>query len=1058
MNNRYIKFLVSFIKGQVGKFNLDKEAIENLLNEKGIIIRDMASNFNYPDIDDITLDEYFKKAVIIYNSNNVVDISDKESITRKGYETWLKEDRLDIGWDYSDRYFNYLNEIGRSEAVINEVRDASLDIIGKMADPLSKNKSYVKGLVVGEVQSGKTGNFNAVINRAIDTGYKMIIVLSGTMEDLRRQTQDRIESDVVGEGRDSDTQTLGVKGVAAPPLERFGPMGNSDVVQIESITSVKSDFSKAIKEADFSVNRTNILVCKKNVSLLRNLIGWIYESKGNASQLNLPLLILDDEADNASLNNYGSKGKEHASKINGQIRALLDLFQVKTYLGYTATPFANVLQDRNEKPEGYWIEKYRINKELEERNFGQVDNIFPDDFIELLKSPSNYVGAKQIFETVQPIENEWDDNRKIPVIEIIRDNTEYFPNRVLKKDPSYGVEKINNIDEWDTKTRIEGSYEGFETFSEYKKGTRATKKNDKFPVTIPRSLKEAIHCFILSMAIREDRKKQMIGTPFYNPHHTMLVHISRFTTWQNDTRDLIQVYVDELISKINNDNPSSKNSIYSELETVWYNNYADIVENIRRYLPPNYVDDFMKPIVYDSLKSNLAKTVSELEVKAINSVTKEKLEYPKNTPKKIIAVGGNRLSRGFTLEGLTINYFVRTTDYSDSLLQMGRWFGYRPGYLDCCKLYTTEDSVEKFDSTTKCIESLEILFKKMARLKRDPRNFAIRVQKHPGVLKITRNSILKNAIEERWSFEDQLEMTTTFNVSKEKINNCFNSFNLNIAPKFHQEIRDSKGKLNFLTFKTDGNGIIDVLKGNNNFDEKEDVPGMIKFIELCNKKNLLNDWTIALKTTGSAREVEKDLINFSKEYEGIKMAIRRGPKENDPACNKFLDKYEFRATGKNANIVSAGSDFSILLSDSQKESAEEKFIQEKVKFYIKKGESEKDALIKAKKVTKPAAIYREKMSNQQGLLVIYLFDSHYVFNQEGAPKRPEKEYEKFNQFVKREDINTDIPLVGYAIGFPPIDEDIGGVFMKGNYELDEVLDEDEEALQKEMEEDLGFDN
>jgi len=1056
MNNKYIKFLVDFIKGQVDRFSLDKEAIDSLLNEKEKVIREMASNFNYPDIDEITLEEYFKKAVIIYNSNNVIDYPDKESITKSGFLTWLNDERLEIGWDYANRYFNYLHEIGRSEAVIEEIKSASLDIIGKLADPLSENKSYVKGLVVGEVQSGKTGNFNAVINRAIDVGYKMIIVLSGTMEDLRRQTQDRIESDVVGEGRDSDTKYLGVKGVGAPPFERFGPMGNKDVVQIESITSVKSDFSKAIKEADFSVNKTNILVCKKNVSLLRNLIGWIDESKGSAPQLSLPLLIIDDEADNASLNNYGSKGKEHASKINGQIRALLDLFQIKTYLGYTATPFANVLQDRNDKPEGYWIEKYRNGLEFEERNFGQVDNIFPDDFIELLNSPSNYIGAKQIFETTQPVENQWDDNRKIPLIELIRDNVESFPNRVMKDDPSCGVEKINNIDEWNKRTKIDGSYEGFMSFKDYKNGTRAAKKDDNFPEVLPRSLKEAIRCFILSMAIRESRKKQMIGTPFYNPHHTMLVHISRFTLWQNKTRDLIQDYVDELRARINTDNPSSENSIYADMETDWYNNFANIVENIRKYLPSNYKDDFMKPVVYDSLKSSLARTISEIEVKAINSVTKEKLLYHKNSPKKIIAVGGNRLSRGFTLEGLTMNYFVRTTDYSDSLLQMGRWFGYRPGYLDCCKLFTTEDSVEKFDSTTKCIESLEMLFRKMARLKREPRNFAIRVQNHPGVLKITRNSILKNAKEEKWSFEDQLEMTTVFDVSKEKINNCFNFFNNKIAPKFNNEIRDSKGKLNFLTFETNGSEIINILKGENNFDQKEDVPGMIKFIELCNEKNLLNEWTIALKTTGAARVLKKDLVSLPKNYEGIKMAIRRGPKASDPACKKFLDKYEFRATGKNANIVSSPTDLSLLLSEAQISSAEEVFIQEKMEFYIKKGFSKEKALTKARKVNKPERIYRERMTDQQGLLVIYLFDSHYVFNKEGAPERPEDDYKEFHQLVKDKAIDTDVPLIGYAIGFPPIEDDIGGVFMKGNYQLDEVLDEDEEELEKEMEEDLNL--
>ncbi len=1056
MNNKYIQFLVNFIKGQVDKFNLDKDSIDKLLNNKEDTIREMASNFNYPEIDDITLTEYFKKAIVIYNSNNVIDISDKESITRKGFETWLKGDRLNITWNYSNRYFNYLNEIGRSESVIEEARNASLDIMGKLADPLSYKKSYVKGLVVGEVQSGKTGNFNAVINRAIDTGYKMIIVLSGTMEDLRRQTQDRIENDVVGEGRDSDTQTLGVKGVGL--MELFGPRGNNEVVPITSITSVKSDFSKAIKEADFSVNRTNILVCKKNVSLLRNLIGWIDDSKGNSPQLNLPLLILDDEADNASLNNYGSKGKEYASKINGQIRALLDLFSVKTYLGYTATPFANVLQDRNDKPEGYWIEKYKVNNEYEERNFGQVDNIFPDDFIELLKSPSNYVGAKQIFETVEPIENEWEDNRKIPLIEIIKDSVENFPSRVLKNDPKKGLERINNKDEWELKIRMDGSYEDFYSFIEYKKGTRAANKYDGFPVNIPRSLKEAVNCFVLSMAIRESRKKQMIGTPFFNPHHTMLVHISRFTTWQNKTKELLQDYVNELTSRIDNDNPESVNSIYFELETDWYNNYAEIIENIRKYLPSNYSDDFMKPVVFDSLKPNLAKTISGLEVKAINSVTKEKLEYPKSSPKKVIAVGGNRLSRGFTLEGLTINYFVRTTDYSDSLLQMGRWFGYRPGYLDCCKIYSTEDSIEKFDSTTKCIESLELLFRKMSKLNREPRNFAIRVQKHPGVLKITRNSILKNAIEEKWSFEDQLEMTTTFDISKLKMNNCLNSFNNNIAPKLKEEIRDNKGKLIYLTYKTDGPGIINILKKENNFDEKEDVPGMIKFIELCNEKNLLNDWTIALKTTGTARELNKDLVKLPKDYKSINMAIRRGPEASDPASEKFLNKNEFRATGKNANIVSSGLDFSILLSDSQILSAEEKFVQEKLEYYKKKGFPTEVALKKAKKVTKPERIYREKMSDQQGLLLIYLFDSKYVFNMEGGNKRPVEDYEQFYNYVRDKDINIDIPLVGYAIGFPPMETDVGGVFMKGNYELDEVLDEDVESLENELNEDLIFED
>ncbi|MBK9591016.1 MAG: hypothetical protein IPO32_05765 [Crocinitomicaceae bacterium] len=151
-----------------------------------------------------------------------------------------------------------------------------------------------------------------------------------------------------------------------------------------------------------------------------------------------------------------------------------------------------------------------------------------------------------------------------------------------------------------------------------------------------------------------------------------------------------------------------------------------------------------------------------MEVKAINSVTKDKLLYPSNSPKKVIAIGGNRLSRGFTLEGLTINYFVRSTDYSDALLQMGRWFGYRPGYLDCCKLFITQDSVDKYDLVTCTIEELETEFRKMEDKDKTPDNFVIRVKKHPGTLKITRPTILKDTLEVNWSYQDSLEQTTKF--------------------------------------------------------------------------------------------------------------------------------------------------------------------------------------------------------------------------------------------------------------------------------------------------------
>jgi len=786
----YKDIFKKIIKEEVLKNNGDKAFIDDLYEKIKSNVILTGTILHLPNVDEITLKSYFETAKKEYLSVNPIDPGICHTLTKKGFISWLDGEReKETDWDYSERYFTHLLNSGRSAKVVEETRRSSHSILRKMADPKSKNAIYNKGLVVGAVQSGKTGNFNAVINRAIDSGYVLVIVLSGIMEDLRSQTQKRIESDVIGEGKIDSGESSGAKGVGK--IERFGVSGNSKVVQVKTLTSEHKDFSKGVEQLDHTLNDKYVLVCKKNVSVLKNLIIWLHNSLEDGKEKhNIPLLILDDEADNASLNNIGAKGREYASKTNGHIRAILEMFHVKSYLGYTATPFANVLQDRNEYPENDWPIKYKFKGEDLEKQLKRVDNIFPDDFIALLDPPSNYVGAKQIFETVTPIDNETEENDKIPLVApAVRDFIDYFPSRVYDTldGETIGVENFPNRNEWDEKNG-DGGYLDFDTFKEYRKETRAARKDDNFPKVLPDSLKVAVKCFVLSLAIRESRKPVMIKSELYQEHNTMLVHISRFTFWQNKTKELIEEYTEEIISKINNDKPNGPNSIYAELEKIWYSNYgfAHIIENIKSYLPNGYEDEFMTPIVYDSLKPFFIAAVEGIEVKAINSVTKEKLEYPKNTAKKIIAIGGNRLSRGFTLEGLTINYFIRVTNYSDALLQMGRWFGYRPGYLDCCKIFTTQDSLDKFNSTTKCIEELETEFIKMEDKGKDPSSFVLRVKKHPGTLNITRPSILKNAFEVKWSYQDQLEMTTNLKVDKQSIDEIWTNFKNEIAPKFEK--------------------------------------------------------------------------------------------------------------------------------------------------------------------------------------------------------------------------------------------------------------------------------
>ncbi|HXO77166.1 MAG TPA: Z1 domain-containing protein, partial [Puia sp.] len=687
------------------------------------------------EMDQVTVNTLYATARSEWLSTISVETNPGGTLVKPGYQSWMTPERKkSIAWNYTARYFGMLKKTGRSEKVIAQIDLASDAILEKLGDPRSQKDFFYKGLVVGNVQSGKTANFNAVINKSIDAGYSLIIVLSGIMEDLRSQTQQRIDNDVVGIGiLDKASSRKGTKGVG---LERvFGETGDNSIPQVMSITSYKSDFNRNVKNLDFSLNHKYILVCKKNTGVLKNLLIWLSEYlQENRDRHNIPLLIIDDEADNASLNNLGYRGRDYASAINGHIRALLGLFSRKSYLGYTATPFANVLQDRNPPSREKWPISYRYNGEQVKKEFDVVESIFPDDFVHLLVPPSNYIGAKQIFETVL------DETIKLPLLVAVDDTEGEFPHEV---------------------------------------GDRAPEKDDPFPRELPLSLREAVQCFVLTIAVRLSRKPDMINSRFYNPHHTMLVHVSRFISWQNRTKVLLADYLQTLENRIMIELPGSEGSVYRELEQIWNKYFAAIVTDIRQYLPEDYQDEFLVRKTYADIASLLIHAIKGIEIKAVNSVAQEKLEYNADVNgngKKYIAIGGNCLSRGFTLEGLTINYFIRDTNYSDTLLQMGRWFGYRPGYIDCCKLFTTSEAISKFDAATTTIEELEAEFLKMDREGFSPYDFLIRVKKHPGVLKITRASILKNTTKINWSYQDKLEQTTKFVLNPGSIRSAWEDF------------------------------------------------------------------------------------------------------------------------------------------------------------------------------------------------------------------------------------------------------------------------------------------
>lgn len=1025
----YVAEIVKLIKTEADQHSRENKVtsafIENTFIDIQQKIRILEEHiWQVPHIDKTSVKYFFETARKHYLCVNPIKIEASSALTKKGFETWLTEEKHnDISWQYLDRYLNYKRESSRSEKVLKELKHSSRGILGKLGDPNSSSSFFKKGLVVGEVQSGKTENFNAVINRAIDSGYQLIIILSGIMEDLRVQTQDRVESEVIGEGSlPPEYVQTGWKGVGI--ARPFGQRGDPEVQQIESITSRDIDFGNPLLKAGIALGAPKIFVCKKNVSILKNIINGLSDQLQNeGDRHSIPLLILDDEADNASLNNEGAKGRKYASKVNGHIRAILGMFEKKSYLGYTASPFANVLQDHNESPDDSWV----VPSASGEKRLEQVANLFPDDFIVLLDSPTNYIGAKKIFETLADIP-------KLPLVMAITDYNEQFPARLLREGDSV-VRNFPSLEDWNREVGEYKSYLGFGKWKEYKKGTRASNRHDDFPLVLPKSLKEAILCFILSIAVREVRKSSQSGSKLFEPHNSMLIHISRFITWQNKTAGLVKEYLDQIIASVENDSPGDMGSIFIEFENIWNSHFSDIINNIRTYLPEGYVDPFMAPVTFSAVLPHITSAIEGIDVLAVNSSNKQKLQYPDSfpvTPLKVIAIGGNRLSRGFTVKGLTINYFIRPTNYSDTLLQMGRWFGYRPGYLDCCRIFTTPRTIGNFNSTTRVIEELETEFKKMDIQDKSPKEFLIRVRKHPGALQITRPSIMKNTTSVKWSFEDQLEMTTSFDVRHEKIETVWEAFKSNIAPLFKSP---EKKLRSLLTARLKDSEIVDFLRHPNNFNPII-LDAMVNFIELCQQRGKLTNWTIVLKTTGaSERVLQPHETNLPCE---IKLAMRRGPnlnQRNNDLRRSFLDDKVFKATGGSANIMSNPLDMAAALESYEIEEAVNEFKEQKIKAMMDAGLSRADAITRLPK-TISENVYRERLPETQGTLIIYLFDSELSFNHGQGD-------EEFDNLVVSGGYDLKIPLIGYAIGFPPILNAPGGEYAHTDY-INDVAGNDED--------------
>lgn len=624
------------------------------------------------------------------------------SVKDKKWFTNLKKEKGHL-LEYWRRYYDYLNhKPSWSLDAVADIDESTDEVLNYMADPSLGIEQNVYGLAFGYVQSGKTAHYLGVLNKATDAGYKIIIVLSGIHNNLRSQTQIRLEEEYLG---------YDVRGAAEDTQNAIGVGIKSNVsFHLQALTSreEKGDFNKI--KAGTAMNPPFVIVTKKNASVLTQLITYLKnlpvvekDDKGKKCfSASYPLLLIDDEADQASLNTkdcYNPDGtlKEDVdpTTINKNIRKLLALFKCYSYVGYTATPFANIF----------------IPPKADTSKYGK--DLFPKDFIVSIPRSEDYIGAREFFGLK-------DEDETVEAMPLFRE-----------------IDKGKN-------------YLG-----------QGTKKDD--PVgEIPDDMKKAIKSFVISVAIRNLRGQYCLP-------NTMLIHVIRFKGQQNIVKKKVEKYfTEEIYNYIKN----GDSEIESDLRSIWETDYVPTTDNMVTGFP-KYMKDCSK-IDWNTTYKEIVRFIKakEFTIYSINGESSDTLIYEnhKGEPFNVIVIGGDKLSRGLTLEGLVVSYFTRSSNTYDTLMQMGRWFGYRPGYLDLCRLYTTKALHRSFVSISRATEDLVRQIDYMGRVvKQTPMQFGLGVESDPDLLITSRNK-MRTGKDMKRDFSAHLSQTRILDVDSQQFN------------------------------------------------------------------------------------------------------------------------------------------------------------------------------------------------------------------------------------------------------------------------------------------------
>ncbi|MGR6533772.1 Z1 domain-containing protein [Brevundimonas sp. RM1] len=568
------------------------------------------------------------------------------AVITRDHRPWLGTKRGSLDFYYWNRLRKYYLETGTLPSHVLATLDSDTDeILDQCGNPKDESYGAVRGMVMGNVQSGKTTNYSALICKAADAGYRVIILLAGITNSLRAQTQERLDETFIGK-----VSMFGAAAQQSLPIQNF-----AQTRRIPSYGTTRvSDFSSGRDGMYFGLSghkEPMIFVTKKNKAILERLAEWI-DKQGETGGYDLPLLLIDDEADNASINT--AKDPKRTTAINGIIRQILSRFPRSAYVGYTATPFANIFID----PE--------TTEEMEN------DDLFPGNFIKALDPPTNYAGAHRIF-------REGGDLR----------------DRMVR------------------------------TIGDYHTVLPLSHKSSHVLSALPLSLEHAIRVFCITRAIRVLQGKGA-------SHCSMMINVSRFNAVQEQVLGLVYAYLNEIRDSVD---------VNAGLPPEDFND--EVMSDIEASFEQEFDDT---GLAWRDVLTTLNEGVQSIQVRTVN-MKGGKLDYSlhKADGLHVIAVGGLALSRGLTLEGLTVSYLLRNATASDTLMQMARWFGYRPGYEDICRLYLPKISLDHYEYVDEATEELRSEIKRMQAARRTPRDFGLKVRQSPLAIRVTAANKMRTA-------------------------------------------------------------------------------------------------------------------------------------------------------------------------------------------------------------------------------------------------------------------------------------------------------------------------